>query len=75
VLTDENGKPVDMVPIFFTNRMDIKNQSRDVATAMKEYMRSIYEYEATTNILPEMEYVKEAVEDMKVKTGANSVVS
>ena len=74
VLTDENGKPVDMVPIFFTNRMDIKNQSRDVATAMKEYMRSIYEYEATTNILPEMEYVKEAVEDMKVKTGANSVV-
>lgn len=65
LLTDELNRPVNFVPIFFTNQISIDEQSFDIGTLYKEWFRSVNNYRYVNSILPQLEFTKYVVETRK----------
>lgn len=68
-MTDELDRPIKFVPIYFTNKLSIDEQSLDIATIYKEWFKSVNNYKYINSILPQLEYTKWVVNSRKtVKT-------
>ena len=65
MLTDELNRPVNFVPIFFTNPIALEEQSFDIGTLYKEWFRSVNNYRYVNSILPQLEFTKFIVETRK----------
>ena len=65
MLTDELNRPVNFVPIFFTNPIALEEQSFDIGTLYKEWFRSVNNYRYVNSILPQLEFTKFIVETIK----------
>lgn len=71
-MTDELDRPVNFVPIYFTNRLPIEEQSLDIGTIYKEWFRSVNSYKYISEILPQLEFTKHVVNTRKtIATDAN----
>lgn len=68
-MTDELDRPIKFVPIYFTNKLSLDEQSLDIATIYKEWFKSVNNYKYINSILPQLEYTKWVVNSRKtVKT-------
>ena len=65
-LTDETGAPVYFIPIYYTNQVELKDQSFDIGGIYYKYFTNLMEYKAKQQILPEMELVNEILKERKV---------
>lgn len=71
-MTDELDRPIKFVPIYFTNKLQKKDQSYDIATIYKEWFRSVNNYKYINDILPQLEYTKMVVENRKTVATDNA---
>jgi hypothetical protein len=71
-LTNEAGRVVNYVPIYFTNRISLQDQSFDLGSIYYEYYRSATDFAYKSEILPELELTRFLLETREVqKTKAN----
>lgn len=66
-LVDENGNPKMFLPIHYAGKMDIKNQSFDLASIYFKWWESANDYQIKRKILPELEMAKHFVDIRKAK--------
>lgn len=57
-LVDESGNPVNFLPIYYTGKIDIKDQSFDLADIYFKYLSMAIDYKEKSQILPEMELAR-----------------
>jgi len=75
-ITDENGKPLNLIPLHFTKKLADPNQmSLDISSSMTAYMYSFNEYTEMSNILGVLTYAKDALAEQEVLTGSSDFVT
>ena len=65
-LTTEANDPVNFIPIFYTNEIEEKNQSYDLATNLHRFWSMANDYALKAQILPEMEMTRLFVEEREI---------
>lgn len=74
-LTDENNKPINYVPVFYTSRVKAEDQSFDIPNIYKLWFKSALQYANTVEILDQLEYTRFVVNERQTKTGSTSYAS
>lgn len=65
-LTTSEGKPLMFVPVYYTKKLDIKDQSFDIADIYLKYFSSAIDFKNKSTILPEMEMARFLVNNRQV---------
>jgi hypothetical protein len=65
-LTNESGQQVNFLPIFYTHKIEEKDQSYDIASMYTKYYEMATDYTEKSQILPEMEMTRELLNTRKV---------
>lgn len=65
-LTTEEGKPILFVPVHYTNKLDPKNQSFNIADIYYKYFSSVIDYSYKHEILPEIEMTRQLLNSRDV---------
>ena len=73
-VVDEKGKPVEHLPIYYTNKIEEANQSYDMATTLELFARMAISYSKKSEIINEMRLVKLLVENRKFKVRKGNTV-
>jgi len=71
-LTDEQGNPIMFLPIHYSNKIELVNQSFDLPGIYFRYWESANDYNIKRQILPEIEMAKTFIENRKA-TKRNSL--
>lgn len=74
-MTDEQNKPINFIPVFFTNKLNESDQSYDLPTIYKEWFKSALTYANTNEIIDQLEFTRFIVNDRQTKTGGLSHMS
>jgi hypothetical protein len=67
-ITNEAGKPMLFLPVHYTNKIDTKAQSYDLADIYFKYFSSAIDYGHKHDILPEMEMARFLVNNREMVT-------
>lgn len=65
-ITKESGEPMHFLPVHYTKRLDIENQSFDLADGYLRYFFSAMDYANKNEVLPEMEMARFLVNNREV---------
>jgi len=69
-LTDENNIPINMLPVYFTRRLEnMDNLSLDLTSNMVAFLYSANDFSEMSKIIDTLEYAKDVVAERDVKTG------
>ena len=74
-MTDEQNKPINFIPVFFTNKLKESDQSYDLPTIYKEWFKSALNYANTNEIIDQLEFTRFIVNERQTKTGGISYAS
>ena len=74
-LTDEQNKPVNYVPVFYTGKVAPSDQSFDIPNIYKLWFKSALQYGNTVEILDKLEYTRFVVNERQTKVGTTSFAS
>ena len=74
-MTDEQNKPINFIPVFFTNKLNLSDQSYDLPTIYKEWFKSALNYANTNEIIDQLEFTRFIVNERRTKTGGLSFAS
>ena len=74
-MTDEQNKPINFIPVFFTNKLKESDQSYDLPTIYKEWFKSTLNYANTNEIIDQLEFTRFIVNERQTKTGGISYAS
>jgi len=68
VLTDENDKPIDFVPIHYIRSSDynVNDQSFDLATVYYKYFKMATNYGEKSDLIAEAEYTKKIISEREM---------
>lgn len=72
---DLNGKKLNVVPMFFNNRIDVEEQSFDLPTIFGMWYQQTLEYEAKKRIESFMNYTTYVLDTRKTETNTTSLLS
>jgi len=64
-LIDERGNKRYFIPMYYTSKLDAKDQSFDLATAYFKWFSTAADYESKNSIYPEMEMIRHFIETRK----------
>jgi len=64
-LIDERGNKRYFIPMYYTNKLDAKDQSFDLATSYFKWFSAAADYESKNSIYPEMEMIRHFIETRK----------
>ncbi len=69
-LTDENGNPINYVPVFFIKKLDdMRNLSLDATSSIIAYLNSAYNYKAMEDVVHTAELTKDVIAERAVLQG------
>ena len=74
-LTDENNRPINYVPVFYTSRVSVTDQSFDIPNIYKLWFKSALQYANTVEILDQLEYTRFVVNERQTRVGSTSYAS
>ena len=74
-LTDEQNRPVNYVPVFYTGRVSSEDQSFDIPNIYKMWFKSALSYGNTVEILDQLEYTRYIINERQTKAGGQSYAS
>jgi hypothetical protein len=75
-LTDENDRPVDFLPVFFTRRLeDMNDLSTDIVDTMSSYIYMATKYKALSEVVDVLELEDRLLRDRKISTGKEDPVT
>lgn len=74
-MTDEQNNPINFIPVFFTNKLNLSDQSYDLPTIYKEWFKSALNYANTNEIIDQLEFTRFIVNERRTKTGGLSFAS
>ena len=67
-LADESGNPINFLPVYFTGKLDVKDQSFDLADIYFKYFSMAIDYSEKSEILPEMEMARYLINVREIST-------
>jgi hypothetical protein len=64
-LTDERGNKRYFIPLHYTSKLDVKDQSFDLASNIFKFYSMAMDYESKNSVYPEMEMIRHLLENRK----------